>query len=288
MKESSMSELKNGRGAICARIDPVRKGDVWVLLVSWHKGAGGIPDKSAWAKAMETAMAECVKNNARFIESRVIASGVYVDTETAAARAALHRDFLAACGFRKGESRVEYRMDLEEALEALESRKIVPTLSWKCVDAGNAIELARAADLFRLAGEGDPAGHPEDDTLEFLKGFLNEEGTIVSPERLQIGMCGGKPAAVLALMSFPSDGWCTVYYLGVLPAFRGRGFGREAMLRALRSLKTMGGKTYQDGTGESNAAARALLGLLGTPPFRVMEEWRLDRRQDPMEKGKRS
>jgi ribosomal protein S18 acetylase RimI-like enzyme len=88
-------------------------------------------------------------------------------------------------------------------------------------------------------------------------------------------MYGGDPAAVLALMVDPSDGWSTIYYLGVLPAYRGRGFGVAAMLRAFHSLKAMGGKVYHDGTGARNAAAQALFARLGRPPFRVMEEWRL-------------
>jgi len=66
-------------------------------------------------------------------------------------------------------------------------------------------------------------------------------------------------------------------YLAVRPAFRGRGIGREAMAHGLRCMKAMGGQVYHDGTGATNAAARALLASLGSPPYRVMEEWRLVR-----------
>jgi ribosomal protein S18 acetylase RimI-like enzyme len=61
----------------------------------------------------------------------------------------------------------------------------------------------------------------------------------------------------------------------VLPAFRGRGFGAEAMLHAFRCLKAMGARTYHDGTGSRNAAALSLFKRLGRPPLRTMEEWRL-------------
>ncbi len=98
-------------------------------------------------------------------------------------------------------------------------------------------------------------------------------------------MCEGAPAAFLALRSYPSDGWSTIHYLGVLPAFRGRGFGIETMLHAFRCLKAMGGKIYQDGTGSNNAAARALFARLGRPPFRVMEEWRFERNICPQERS---
>ncbi|HUX40238.1 MAG TPA: GNAT family N-acetyltransferase [Rectinemataceae bacterium] len=104
-----------------------------------------------------------------------------------------------------------------------------------------------------------------------------KEGAAEVPERLQVGSSDGHPAAILALMSRPADGWSTIYYLGVLPAFRGRGLGAEAMLHGLTSLKAMGGRTYHDGTGSRNAAARSLFARLGQPPFLVMEEWRLRR-----------
>jgi ribosomal protein S18 acetylase RimI-like enzyme len=272
-----MRELKNERGEVCACIDPVKKGNIWAIVVSWKKGVGGLPDGHAWDEALKSAMTECVMSGAVPIESRVITASEDVDEGLASSRAAMHRDSLAARGFKQRESRVEYRMDLGEAVAALESQKIVPMLSWECVEADHEAGLARAADLFRKASEGDPAGRSEDDALGFLKGLLEEEETSKSPRRIQIGTYCGAPAAVLALMSFPGDGWSTVYYLGVLPAFRGRGFGREAMLHAFRCLKAMGGKIYQDGTGATNAAARALFALLGRPPFRAMEEWRLEK-----------
>ena len=114
-----------------------------------------------------------------------------------------------------------------------------------------------------------------EDKMGFLRALIEEEETVQSPERLQIGMCGNNPAAVLALKAYPSDGWSTIYYLGVLPAFRRRGFGAAAMFQAFHSLNAMGGKTYHDGTASGNAAARALFARLGRPPFRIMEEWRL-------------
>jgi GNAT superfamily N-acetyltransferase len=252
-------------------------GEAWAIAVSWKKGVDGLPDTRAWNEAIESNPAECGKNGATVIDSRVVTASEGVDGALAAARAAMHRDFLAARGFTQGEGRVEYRMDLEEALAALEAGKIASKLAWNRVDADNEPELARAAGFFRQASEGDPASHPDEDTLGFLKVLLEDEETAKAPERVQIGMCEGVPAAVLALMSYPSDGWSTIYYLGVLPAFRGRGFGAEAMLHAFCCLKAMGGKTYQDGTGSNNAAARSLFARLGRPLFRVMEEWRLEK-----------
>jgi ribosomal protein S18 acetylase RimI-like enzyme len=184
-------------------------------------------------------------------------------------------DSLIARGFKQGESRVEYRMAINAALAALEAREIAAELAWSCVDTGSETNLARAATYFRQAAEGDPAAHRYDDTFGFLKTLLEKEETVKAPERVQIGTFEGIPAAVLALMVYPSDGWSTIYYLGVLPDFRGRGFGAEAMLHGVRCLRTMGGSIYHDGTASGNVAARALFARLGRPPFRSIEEWKL-------------
>jgi len=274
-----MHELTNEWGVVCARVDVFQEdGDAWAVAVSWKKDVDGLPGQSAWDEAIDASIAECEQHGAAFIDCRVVTASEGVAEALAAARAALHCDSLVARGFTQGEGRVEYRMDIEEALAALEAGKIPSTLTWNQVDVDSPTELARAADCLRQASEGDPASHPDEDALGFLKVLLADEETAKTPERIQIGMCAGVPAAVLALMSYPSDGWSTIYYLGVMPAFRGRGLGAEAMLHALHGLKAMGGKTYHDGTGSNNAAARSLFARLGRPPFRVMEEWRLTKR----------
>ena len=281
-----MTELTNEHGIVCVRLDLFQEdGEAWAIVASWKKGVDGVPDKSAWNEAIESSIAECEKNGAIFIDSRVITACEGVDEALAGARAAIHRDSLAARGFKQGEGRVEYRMDLEEALAALEAGKTTSRLAWSCVDGDDEMELARAAGILLQASEDDPASHPDDDSLGFLKVLLEEEGTNAVPERIQIGMCEGVPAAILALRLYPGDGWSTIHYLGVLPAFRGRGFGAEAMLRAFRCLKAMGGKVYQDGTGSNNAAARALFARLGRPPFRAMEDWRLEKKICPQQKS---
>jgi ribosomal protein S18 acetylase RimI-like enzyme len=271
-----VNELTNENSIVCARIDILPEdGEAWAIVVSWKKGVDGFPDAQAWDEAIDLNLAQCKEKGATIIDSRVITANEGVDEALMAARAAMHRNSLFARGFKRGEGRVEYRMPLDQALAALEAARITAGIAWSCVDTGTESELARVAGFFRQAAEGDPSAHPDDDTLGFLKTLLEDEDAVCVPERLQIGMCEGVPAAVLALKVDPSDGWSTVYYLGVLPAFRGRGFGAEAMLHAFRCLKTMGGKTYHDGTGASNAAARSLFARLGQPPFRVMEEWRL-------------
>jgi ribosomal protein S18 acetylase RimI-like enzyme len=271
-----VNELTNELGIVCAGIDIIREdGKAWAILVSWKRGVDGLPDAQAWNEALTSSLAQCRERGAAFVDSRVITMSEGVSEQLVAARAAMHRDSLIAHGFKQGEGRVEYRLGLDEALAALETEKTTAQLAWSCIATDNENELARAAEFVRRVAEGDPATHDEDDAVGFLTTLLENEETVKAPERVQIGTLEGVPAAVLVLMVRPGNGWATIYYLGVLPEFRGRGFGAQAMLRGLRCLKTMGGRTYHDGTGSRNAAALALFARLGRPPFCVMEEWRL-------------
>jgi ribosomal protein S18 acetylase RimI-like enzyme len=271
-----MTKLTNENGTVCASIN-VFPGDgkSWAIAVSWKEGVEDLPDRQAWNDAIESSIKQCREKGATIIGSRVITASEGVGEALVASRAAMHRDSLVARGFKRGEERIEYRMALDEALAALDARKITARLAWICVDTGTETELARAAGLFRQASEGDPASSPDDDAVGFLRALLEDEDTVKAPERVQIGTCDGVPAAVIALTVYPSDGWASIYYLGVLPPFRRRGFGAEAMAHALHCLKSMGGGNYHDGTGSRNVAARSLFARLGRPPFRVMEEWRL-------------
>lgn len=270
-----MHELMDERGMVCAVIRTIPlDGEAWALAVSWREGSKSLPDSQAWNDAIEASIKVCREEGATVLDSRVVTSEEGVDGVLVAARAALHRDSLIMRGFTRGEGRVEYRMNLEDALLELGKRKVTAELAWSCPDVSRKTELTRVAELLRQASEGDPAAHEEDDALGFLAILLEDEETLQAPERIQIGTVAGTPAAILALKVIPGDGWSTIHYLGVLPAFRGRGFGREAMLQGFRSLKAMGGKTYHDGTGSANAAARALFARLGRPPIRTMEEWR--------------
>jgi hypothetical protein len=273
-----MYELSSENGVHCARINVFQEdGQAWAIVVSWKKGVDGLPDERAFHDAIDASIKACKEKGALYIDSRVITATEGVDEGLTATRAALHRDSLSARGFKRGEDRVEYHMDLADALAALDTRKSAAELVWDCVDTESESDLVRAAGLFHQASEGDPASHSDEDRMGFLRALIEEKDTVQAPERLQIGMCGNDPAAVLALMVYPSDGWSTIYYLGVLPAFRRRGFGAAAMLQGFHSLRAMGGKIYHDGTGWGNAAARALFAHLGRPPFRVMEEWRQEK-----------
>lgn len=273
-----MIEATNDRGAVCARVRPLcEDGKAWGLAVSWGDTAKGLPTETTWAAAIDAGIAACEDEGAASISSRVIVSASGTPEELVAARAAMHREALTARGFRIRGERIEWRQSLDDALAALPESHGQPTLSWRPVDVDDEADMAQAVDLLTAAREGDPDSDPADDARGFIDALLEDETAAQAPERVQIGSCGGIPAVILLLTVDPSDGWASISYLGVLPAFRGRGIGRGAMAHGLRCMKAMGGQVYHDGTRVTNAAARALLSSLGSPPYRVMEEWRLVR-----------
>ncbi len=273
-----MIEVTNDRNAVCARVVPFSEdGRAWALAVSWGDAAEGLPIETAWAEAIDAGIAACEGDGATSIGSRVVTSASGAPEDLVAARAAMHRDALTTRGFRIRGERIEWRQSIDDALAALPEYHDEATLSWRPVDVDDEADMARAADLLIAAREGDPDSDPEDDARGFIEALLKDEDAAQAPERVQIGSCEGIPVVVLLLTVYPADGWATMSYLAVRPAFRGRGIGREAMAHGLRCMKAMGGKVYHDGTGATNAAARALLTSLGGPPYRVMEEWRLVR-----------
>lgn len=91
----------------------------------------------------------------------------------------------------RDQDRVEYRMDLDAALKALDEGGIPARLSWRRVEANAAAQPVCAAGLFRQAAEGDSAVHPEDDALGFLRNLLDDSETAQALERIQIGTCAG-------------------------------------------------------------------------------------------------
>lgn len=271
-----MIEATNDRGAVCARVTPFSEdGRAWAVAVRWEDAAAGLPTGTAWAAAIDAGIAACRDGGAASIRSRVVVLASGIPERLVAARAALHRDALAARGFRRWGERIEWRQGLDDALAALAEHQGKAVLSWRPADVNDEADMARAADLLMAVQEGDPDSDPADDARGFIGALLDDGAAAQAPERIQIGSWEGVPAVVLLLTACPDDGWASISYLGVLPAFRGLGIGKEALVHGLRCLKAMGGRVYHDGTAAANAAARALLSGLGSPPYRVIEEWRL-------------
>jgi len=271
-----MRELANANGDTCAVLRAFSEdGQTWAIPVAWRCSAEGLPSEDEFHEALGALIVECQSEGALSIGTRVTTHSDGVSDEMTSERAAFHRGALIAYGFERGEDRVEYRMELREALKVTDGWANLPTLKWKPIDSASEADVAWAGTLYRQACVGDPSEDPNEDPLGFVRMHLADEDIVQTPSPVQIGMCDDQAAVFLALSVDPNDGWSSVHYLGVLPPFRGRGIGLAAMKKGLQLLQSMGGELYHDGTAAENIAARALFERLGRSPFRTMEEWRL-------------
>jgi ribosomal protein S18 acetylase RimI-like enzyme len=198
-----------------------------------------------------------------------------LDPAVAATRAIAFQVILERLGFVYESGRLEFRVPLEEAIARLEALAAPPRLSWISIETAPGPGIERAARVLKAAAEGDPDSDPEDDALGFLLARRDDKDLALTPEALQIGSMERSDAAILAASVMPRTGWCSHYYLGVLPAYRGQGLGVEVMLHGFHTMRAMGGRDYHDGTDARNRAALSLFHRLGCASQTVMEQWKL-------------
>jgi ribosomal protein S18 acetylase RimI-like enzyme len=250
-------------------------GGTHALPVRWIADAGGTPDQDDWIEAFRTSIDACRSKGGRVITTRLVREQVGLDPAVAATRATAFQVILERLGFAHESGRLEFRVPLEEAIARLEVLAAPPRLSWISVEIAPGPGLERAARVLKAAAEGDPDSDPEDDALGFLLARRDDKDLALTPEALQIGSREGNDAAIVAASVMPRTGWCSHYYLGILPAYRDQGLGIEVMLHGLRTMRAMGGREYHDGTDARNLAALSLFRRLGCAPQIVMEQWKL-------------
>ncbi len=175
---------------------------------------------------------------------------------------------LAAEGFRRKHERVEFRTPVAE----LPAEGSSP-FSWRPVQSEGDLTLTRAAELLERAGQGDPDWDPADKPEEMLKAYLSDDQLYGGLDAVQVGFIEGEPAAVVIAQVNPGTGWSRITYMGLLPAFRGRGLGKSLHRHGFEMLRRQGGREYHGGTVDTNASMIALFRAHGCREFRRVEEW---------------
>jgi GNAT superfamily N-acetyltransferase len=86
------------------------------------------------------------------------------------------------------------------------------------------------------------------------------------PSRWWLARLGGQPVAVLLLVELADAEW-EVAYLGVTPAARKQGVGRELLLRGLVEAREAGAIRVSLSVDDRNRPAQALYSRLGFMPY---------------------
>lgn len=199
---------------------------------------------------------------------------------------------ISALGFKKMYDRVEYVHPLDDSMPG-ESQALKPgdsSLTW--ASGLKSCGMDELSSIYREVVVGDPSnGTPVSATAADFRKDLEEDladpAFHTSAEAIQIGFVDGQPAAFVfaQVMKQPNhpitlegkrtiEGWSRLTYLGILPKFRGLGYGRQVHRHGLRTLRAMGGLTYHGGTARNNIPMRRLFESSGCVVLRLLEEWR--------------
>lgn len=199
---------------------------------------------------------------------------------------------ISALGFKKMCDRVEYVHPLDDSIPG-ESQGLKPEDSLLTWASGlKSCSMDELSFIYREVVAGDPSnGTPRSTTVADFRKDLEEDladsAFHTSADAIQIGFVDGQPAAFVfaQVMKQPNhpvtlegkrtiEGWARLTYLGILPKFRGRGYGRQAHRHGLCTLRSMGGLTYHGGTARNNIPMRSLFESSGCAILRLLEEWR--------------
>jgi len=206
---------------------------------------GLIADTVAYARA----------KGAGKIESRVPVQEVFPEY------ARVMRDI----GFALHGGRIEFRTPLED----LPADEGTPFRWNESTDQS----LDEAAVLINQAAVGDPDWDPSDDWRSLLKPLLADPYLNGGPDCVHVGTIDGQTAAVIVSQAAPSDGWSRITYMGLLPAWRGRGLGRWLHRHGFAMLKAQNGRTYHGGTSADNRTMLALFRGHGCKEYRSFDVW---------------
>ncbi len=200
---------------------------------------------------------------------------------------------ISALGFKKMYDRVEYVHPLDDSIPG-GNQALKPENS--CLTWTSGLKFYSMDELGSIYREvvfgdpsgGTPAGATSVDFRKDLEEDLADSAFHPSTDTIQIGLISGQPAAfvfaqVMKRANHPVtlegtriiEGWSRLTYMGILPEFRGRGYGRQVHRRGLRTLRAMGGLTYHGGTARNNVPMRRLFESSGCVVLRHLEEWNL-------------
>jgi ribosomal protein S18 acetylase RimI-like enzyme len=172
-------------------------------------------------------------------------------------------------GFRKKHVRVEYQKDVSK----LPSNDGTP-LSWKTVEELN-WSLQELADFVTQVAQGDPDYNPDEDPMDFIQDWINDPVLTSGLNCISIGFDNDKKCAMIVAQVNLKNGWSRIAYMGVLPEFRNKSFGKWLHRKGFEMMKEQGGTLYHGGTTSTNYAMIKLFENHGCELYCKMEEFEL-------------
>ncbi len=177
------------------------------------------------------------------------------------------RQVLLELGLQKKSERIEYQREIS----------LLP------IDAGSPMRWKTAkelgwdqkhiADFSRQITAGaldlDPDENPED----FVQDWLHHHEFTFGPHCIAIGFLDGIACALVVAQIAVQTGWSRLTYMGLTPAYRGRGLGQWVHRHGFQMMKEQGGTLYHGGTHGQNWAMRRLFENHGCQVYCEMEEW---------------
>jgi GNAT superfamily N-acetyltransferase len=138
----------------------------------------------------------------------------------------------------------------------------VDALEYRSLDAAGRAEFVRA---LAAAAEGDPfEDRPDRDPEREFQELVDYAGERFDPAAWMVASLDDETVGVVLPQVFAGRGdEGTLFYVGVVPPFRGRGYGRVLHATGLESLARRGVTKYVGSTDERNAAMLAVFAANG-------------------------
>lgn len=177
------------------------------------------------------------------------------------------RSILTEIGLKKISERVEYQCEI-----SLLPNDLGSPLQWKTAKelGWDTIQIAQfTGDITKDALDVDPDEKPED----FVQDWLHHEEFTSGPDCIAVGFLNNKPCTLVVVQINQETGWSRLSYMGIIPDFRGKGFGKWVHRHGFKMMKDQGGKLYHGGTHGENLPMRKLFESHGCKLFCEMEEW---------------
>ena len=103
------------------------------------------------------------------------------------------------------------------------------------------------------------------------RGVAGHQAGGFDPATWWLASANGTIAGVLLVNPSPDDDGWEVAYIGVVPEFRRRGFGREMVVKALLEAKVAGQESVALAVDDRNRPARAMYEQLGFEPHETRD-----------------